>query len=226
MRGLKRLAFLLIALLSIGVCGCMSGEDTNQPERMKDMALAYLNEHYDDVFMPLSYFDGDWAYEYESITFTSEKFPDAIVEVRGYKNDNGSYRFKDNYYHCYMLDGAVSYGKELLAGENTVVKVRFANTVWSDELAGAQSFAEWQEQGTARVDFFMITGNALSADVQTGIVSKIADDKVCGYVTFIETEEDNLLQEIPLDEILNNHNKFVVSENDYFINREFEIEIN
>lgn len=224
----KRFLLLLITILiMIGVCGCM---DTNKKdtlaEEIRTEALAYLNNNYSDTFTAKLFIASNWAYEYESITFTSQKYPDAVVEVRVYKNDDGTYRFKDNYYHCYMMDSAASYGKALLAEENAVVKVRFANTVWSDELNGARSFEEWVERESARADFFVITGNALSADEQIEIVGKIANDKVCGYVTFFVTTEENLLQDMSLDEILNQQSKFVVGENKYFINRQFEIKTN
>lgn len=195
-------------------------------EEIRAEALAYLNNCYSDTFTPKVYTSSNWAYEYESITFTSEKYPGTIVEVRVYKNDDGTYRFKDNYFRCYMMDSAINYGKALIVEENAVIKARFPNTIWSDELAGAQSFEEWREYGTACVDLFVITRNALPTDVQARIANKVADDKVYGSVVFIATSEENLLKDKTLDEILNNQSKFVVSKNDYYIDSNFEIETN
>lgn len=221
------ICLMLIIATAIGACGCMeTNHKDTLAEEIRTDALAYLNNNYSDTFTAKLFTSSNWAYEYESITFTSQKYPDAIVEVRVYRNDDGTYRFKDNYYHCYMMDSTVCYGKSLFAEENAVVKVRFANTVWSDKLNGARSFEEWVAQGSARADFFVITGNALSADEQTEIVEKIANDKVCGYVTFFVTAEENLLQDMSLDEILNQQSKFVAGENKYFINRQFEIKTN
>ena len=223
----KAFALATIFLVIAGIlCGCIFGGQekvANTPDEFKDLALAYLNENYDgDTFTPRIYSGSNWAYEYESVTFTSEKFHDAIVEVRVYKNEDGTYRLKDNYYHCYMAESAIKYGEALVGEVNAAIKVRFHNTVWSDELAGAKTFAEWKEHGTACADIFVITEGMLSADVQTGIVKKIADDKVCGYVYFLATEAEDLLQDVSLDDILNDQAKYVVGKNVYFINRQFE----
>lgn len=224
----KRFLLLLITIIiMMGVCGCMETKNKDVlAEEIRTEALAYLNNSYSDTFTAKVFTASNWAYEYESITFTSEKYPDAIVEVRVYKNDDGTYRFKDNYFHCYMNDSAVTYGKAIVAEENAVVKVRFPNTVWSDELAGTQSFEEWKTQGAACADIFVITQNALSGDAQAEIAGKVAKDKVLGSVVFIVTNDENLLQDKTLDEILNNQSKFVVSKNDYYINSNFEIETN
>ena len=219
MRVLKRTLIVVItALLLIGVCGCAKTKNKETlAEEMQAEALAYLNDRYTDTFTPNVYTSSNWAYEYESITFTSGKYPRTSVEVRAYKNNDGTYRFKDNYFRCDMMDGAISYGKSLIEENPAVVKARFPNTVWSDELDGAISFEEWKAQGTACVDLFVITGYAFSTDVQEGIVSKAAEDKVCGSVVFIITDDENLLSGKTLDEILNNHNKFVVGKNTYTI---------
>lgn len=224
----KRFLLLLITIfIMIGVCGCMETKNKDVlAEEIRTEALAYLNNSYSDTFTAKVFTASNWAYEYESITFTSEKYPEAIVEVRVYKNDDGTYRFKDNYFRCYMNDSAVNYGKTIITGEYAVVKVRFPNTVWSDELAGAQSFEEWKAKGFARADIFVITQKAFSKDAQTEIASKVAKDKVLGSVVFIVTNDENLLQDKTLDEILNNQSKFVVSKNDYYIDSNFEIETN
>ncbi len=226
MNNIKRLSLLLaVMIIMSAVCGCSGTENKNiRAEKIKVEALAYLNNSYSDRFTAKTYTSSNWAYEYESITFKSEKFPHATVEVRIYKNDDGTYSFKDNYYHCYMMDGAVNYGRTLLSEEKATVKVRFRNTVWSDELNGAQTFEEWIAEGTACAEFFVITGNELPTEVQTEMVSKMAEDKVFGTVVFFVTNDENLLEEKNLDEILNNQNKFVVNENKYFITSDFQIE--
>ncbi len=216
---------LALILMSAFLCGC-TGLNNTRAEEMRSEAMAYLDKNYSDTFTAKGYTSNNWAYDYESVTFKSDKFPGSVVEVRIYKNSDGTYRFKDNYYHCYMIDGAINYGKSLISQENAVVKVRFPNTVWSDELEGAVTFDEWKEHGTARADLFIITGNALSADLQTEIVNKMAEDKVFGSVSFFVTKDEDLLKDKPLDEILNNQREFILSENKYYINSNFEIETN
>lgn len=195
-------------------------------EKIKTEALAYLSTNYSDTFTAKLFTSSSWAYKYDSITFTSDKYPEEIVEVHAYENEDGTYRFIDNYYHCYMLKSAIDYAKSFMIFEDAVVKVSFQNTVWSDELAGAQTFEEWKTKGTADADFFIITADSLTTGVQKEIVSKLAADKVSGNIVFVVTEDETLLQDKTLDEILNNQNKYVVSKSEYDIDDYYETEIN
>lgn len=219
------LLMLITVFLMIGVCGCTKVNNKNtQAEETKKEALGYLNTNYSDTFTAKVYTSSNWAYEYESVTFASQKYPEEVVEVLVYENEDGTKRFEDNYYQCYMLDEAINYGESLVTEEDVVVKVRFPEYVLSDELSGAKSFEEWKDKGTACADFFIITGNTLATDVQEEIVNKVATAKVSGTIVFVVTNDENLLQDITLDEILNNQNEYVVSNNDYYINSNFEIE--
>ena len=220
MKYAKYLLALFIVLLAVGVCGC---KKEPYAEKIRAEAESYLNEHYSDTFMPAVFIPGGWAYEFESITFSSEKYPEERVEVRVYQNDDGTYRFKDNYYHCYMMDSAVEYARAVLGEETAAVKVRFRNTVWSDELDGAETFEQWQARGTACAEFFVITRSTLAADAQLNIVEKIAEDQVSGMVMFLVTDDENLLRDKTLNEILNNQSKFVVGKDRYSIDYDFAV---
>lgn len=216
--------FLVLALaIGLTACGSMTGNKEIPAEKICSEALAYLNSNYSDTFTANVYTPSSWAYEYESITFGSEKFPGVVVEVRVYKNDDGTYRFKDNYYHCYMLEEAVSYCRNILDLESAAVKIRFPHTIWSDELGDAKSFEEWVKLGTCNMEIFVITKNTLSDDIQAGLVNSVAAEKIIGSVTFMTTNDGNLLADRELDEILNNQREFVVRQNKYFINSDFEI---
>ncbi len=209
---------LIIILIMIGVCGCMETNNVEtKAEQIKAEALTYLNSNYSDTFTAKLYSASGWAYEYESITFTSEKYPENIVEVRAYKDEDDKYRFIDNYYHCYMQESAEKYVKSLVSIENVVVKISFQNTVWSDELQGAKSFEEWQKKGTADADFYIITKEELSTELRMEMISKLVNDNVSGDIVFIVTRDENFLEEKSLDEILNNQKKYIESKIEYDI---------
>ncbi len=220
--------FLLMAVVmlsAVTTCGCMNAEGMEaRAEKAKREALEYLNASYTDTFTARTYTAGSWAYGYESITFASENYPDEIVEVRIHENEDGTHWFEDDYYQCYMLGDAVRYGESLVADVDTIVKVRFPDYVMSGDLSGAESFGEWKEQGTAVADFFIITRSSLPADTQEEIAKRVASDKIYAGITFLVTGDDSLLQDMPLDELLNNTNEYVVSENVYYINSDFETE--
>lgn len=200
----------------------MSNKNSNTAEIMRDKAMEYLNSKYNDTFTAEGYSSSSWAYEYSSITFKSMNYPSNIVEVRVYKNDDDSYTFKDNYFKCYMYEGAVIFFNGLI--KDAEVKVQFPNTIWSDELAGATSFSEWQTKGNCKVDAYFITLNELSSDEKNSIVEKVAEQNISGTVTFITTEDESKLSNHSLDDILNNQEKLISSKDDYFINSNFKVE--
>ena len=209
----------------MGVCGCMSNNRQNSAEEMQDNALTYLTNKYDDNFTSKGYSPSNWAYEYSSITFISEKYPDSVVEVRAYKNDDGTYSYQDNYFKCFMYDEAVAYFKSIVVGVYPLtVKVRFPSTVWSDELNNASSFTEWKANGNCTADVFFITHQNLSDEDKNKVVHNIADNNISGTITFFTTSNGNNLLDEPLDDILNNQSSFIEGKCEFYINSKFEIE--
>lgn len=200
----------------------MSKDKNNAAEIMREKATEYLNKKYNDTFTAEGYTSSNWAYDYSSITFTTKSFPSSIVEVRAYKNADNSYTFKDNYFKSFMNNDAVDFFKEFL--KDAEVKVRFPNTIWSDELGGASTFSEWQSIGNCTVDSYFITNNTLSDDVMNSIVESIAKQNVSGTVTFITTAYENKLKSEDLDNILNNQDKFISEKYEYYINSDFKPE--
>ena len=84
----------------------MSNNNSNKADKIKNKALEYLNANYDDTFTALGYSDGDWAYDYSTVNFTSEKYSKS-VEVKVYE-ENGTYAFTDDYFKLYMENDAVA----------------------------------------------------------------------------------------------------------------------
>ena len=209
---------ILLVVLCIGVCGCMSNQKQNQAETTRERALEYLRSNYEDVFTAQAYSANNWAYRYESVTFTSKKYPGATVEVRVYQNEDNSVTFVDNYFHCYMMQDAVDYSKSLL-GTNTVsVKVRFSNSIWSDDLVDAKSFTQWKELGNCEMDVFVIAKEALSQNEQTAFMETLVLEKITGMVTFFTTSDAELLVDYTLDDVLNNQSKLIQSRSQYYVN--------
>lgn len=220
----RALAALLAILATAGMSGCMLGGKRSSAEQLRTQALEYLADRYSDAFTAIGYSSADWAYPYESIRFSCEKFPDAVVEVRACKNEDGNYLFKDNYYQCCMMDDAVAYCTDSAGLEQIHVKVRFSNAVWSDDLKDAQTFADWLSLGNCRLDVFVISSDALLPETQIAYVEQLASDRIAGSVSFITTDDRDLLAGKPLDEILNRQSEYVIEKTDYFINSNFEVE--
>lgn len=217
---------LMSVILMMGVSGCMSNNKENSAEEMKGLALEYLDQTYSDTFTAKGYSASNWAYPYSSITFSSEKYPESTVEVRAYKDDQGVITWKDNYFHLYMMDEATEYYTRELDMSEANVKVRFPNSVWSDELAGATSFLTWMEQGTCMADVFIITKEEVPDEDKDAFVHRVASDHIAGTITFFTTTDDHSLAEWSLDEILNHQGDVIGSTKAYFINSSFEISTN
>lgn len=227
MKRMRQLPVLLmIVLITMGVGGCMSDNKQSSAERMREKALEYLNMNYDDTFTAKGYASSNWAYEYETITFAPGKYSDSIVEVIAYKNDDGSYVFKDDYFKCYMQSDARTYFAGLLEDTICSIKIRFPDAIWSDELGNATSFEEWKNLGSCEVDIFVFTSTEVKEELRISYVNKVASDKIEGTVTFFTTSDDELLADYNLDEILNNQSEYVGSKCRYYINENYEVEDN
>ena len=118
--------------------------------------------------------------------------------------NDGVFTFKDNYYHCFMMNDAIDYLRVLTSEQTVSTKVRFLNAVWSDELNGAKTFAEWVDCGNCNLDVFYITNAPLSSDAKNRIVVSISECKIFGSVYFLTTNDELLLDSKTIDEILNN----------------------
>lgn len=217
-----KLLLVLVTVTSImlGVCGCMNNNITS-PEYVREKALEYLAANYDDTFTALGYADGGWAYEHVNITFSSQKYFGAPVEMKVFEED-GNLTFVDNYYHCFMKDDAIEYFVSLLNEQGTVF-VRFPGYVWSDELNGATTFSQWKESGDCCLDVFVLTKDTLSEDTQNTFVSTVVNEKISGTITFFTTKSNVSLSGCTLDDILNNLDQYIDSEVNYSIDSNFEI---
>lgn len=202
----------------------MSDSTKEVAEGTRDKAQAYLENKYNDTFTVKAFTSAGWAYPYYSMTFTSQKYSGATVEVRGYQDENGETVFVDNYFRLDMMQDAVAYCKSMFSNGAVSVRVRFPNSVWSDKLAGAETFAQWREHETCEMDIFVITAEELSESEQMTFSEAIAEDKICGLITFFTTDDKALLADYALNDILNNQGKLVQSQNRYYINYKFEIQ--
>lgn len=224
---LSALSLLLMSVIMVmGVSGCMSNNKNYSAEEMKTLALEYLEQTYSDTFTARGYTASNWAYPYSCITFSSEKYSGSVVEVRAYRDEQGVITWKDNYFHLYMMDEATEYYTRQLNMSEANVKIRFPNSVWSDELEGASSFLTWMEQGTCMADVFVITREEVPDVEKDAFVHRVASDHIAGTITFFTTTDDRLLAEWSLDEILNHQGDVIRSTKAYFINSSFEISMN
>jgi hypothetical protein len=220
----RKFFFLLIVGLFImtGIYGC-GITAKNRPERMKDLALAYLEENYDDSFKPLGYFDGGWAYPYETVTFTSEKYGKA-VEVIIYDND-GKYTFEDDYFQLYMQSDAISYFRALIKklGYTSEIKVRFESLKLPDSLERNASFAEYVASGKCDVEVYIITASEISERDRERFLAKLCENKIMGHFRFVVTSDEYLLASYDISGIVNEKEDTIMEKKSYSINSSYQV---
>lgn len=214
---------LLLALMVAPLCGCMSENKTNKAERMKEIALEYLNENYDDNFSALGYSDGDWAYDYSTVKFTSDKYSEA-VEVKIYE-DNGNYAFKDNYFKLNMREDAENYFAALSSkyGYVAEVKVRFISSELPDTITNNANFAEYVTTEKCNVEVYFISNSDFAKSDIASILTDISAAKIMGNFRFAVTNDPDLLSQYSISEIVNEKAESVSKKESFTVNSNFEV---
>ncbi len=207
-------------ILLMGVCGCMT-EPINRAEQVKGLVLDYLNERYDDSFSAQAYSAESWAYRYESMSIASAKY-DAFFTVRVF-TDHETPVLIDNYYHLFMQSDAEEFFQIVAADFATAVKVRFQESIWSDELAGSESFADYVKSGLCDIDVFFLTNKDLAGLAAEERVQALAESKIRGTFKFIRLKPKALTMDLTVSQLYRDYAELVQEERSFFINREFAV---
>lgn len=201
----------------------MSNNNSNQVETIKNKALEYLNANYDDTFTALGYGDGDWAYDYSTVNFTSKKYSES-VEVRVYE-ENGTYTFTDDYFKLYMENDAVLYLKDIVSryGKNTEIKVRFISPELPDSLNNQSTFFDYVLSEKCNLEVYFISNSAFNESDITAILSYICNAKIMGNFRFTVTNDEALLSIYSISEIVNEKAGSIIEKKSYTINSNFKV---
>lgn len=213
----------MIMTLAMGVCGCMKDNKSNGAEEAKRIALEYLNKNYDDTFTALGYTSNNWAYNYESIRFNSQRYDDAI-EVRIY-NENGDTTFKDDYFKLTMKTDAEDYFAAIASkyGYKTETKVNFAFFELPEGIDGNSKFSEYVSTGKCDIEVYYISNFAFDEYSVNSILNDVCNAKIMGYFRFIETNDNNLLAQYSIDEIVNEKSDSIISKQRYTIDTDYKV---
>lgn len=225
MKIIKQLSLLLLSIILIlGVCGCMSNNNSNKAEKTKDVALEYLNENYDDTFTALGYSDGDWAYDYSTVNFTSAKYSKP-VEVRVYEIDE-KYSFKDDYFKLYMENDAVLFFENIVSkyGKENEIKVRFVSPELPDSLSTKATFLDYVSSAKCNMEVYIISSSAFNESDINAILSDICNAKIMGNFRFIVTTDKDLLSAYGISEIVNEKADSIIEKKSYSINSSFKVD--
>lgn len=201
----------------------MSNDSSNKAEKIKEIALEYLNANYDDTFTAVGFSDGDWAYDYSTVNFTSAKYS-KTVEVRVYEIDE-KYYLKDDYFKLYMEKDAVLFFKNIVneyVKENEI-KVRFISPELPDLLSTKSTFSDYVASEKCNLEVYVITGEAFSERDISAILSNICNAKIMGIFRFAVTNDKELLSAYNISEIVNEKADSIIEKKSYSINSYFKV---
>lgn len=195
----------------------------NAVEELKDQALAYLNENYNDTFLPV-YFEGkNWAYSYDTISFTSEKYNGKSLYV--YHNRTDTSVFVDNYFTLTMQYDAEEYFLKLLdmSDDDIFCRVNIDNPYRTDDLPANVTFLEYLSEGEIMLDIYFFSDNEIPKDLQEGFLSKMIEHKINAGVQFNVVRGNTVeMTQTSLDDILNNENMILITKQ-YLIKKDFSV---
>lgn len=201
----------------------MKDSKSNGAEEAKRIALEYLNDNYNDTFTAIGYTSNNWAYNYESIRFNSQKYGDA-VEVRIY-NENGDTTFKDDYFKLTMKADAEDYFAAIAYkyGYKTETKANFAFFELPNGIDGNSKFSEFVATGKCDIEVYYISSSAFDEYSISSILNDVCNAKIMGYFRFIETNDSSLLAQYSIDEIVNEKSDSIISKQSYTIDNDYKV---
>lgn len=201
----------------------MSNNKSNKADKIKDKALEYLNANYEDTFTALGYSDGDWAYDYSTVNFTSEKYSKSF-EVRVYE-ESGTYAFTDDYFKLYMENDAVAYLKNIANKyeKDNEIKVRFISPELPDLLNNKSTFSDYVASEKCNLEVYIISASSFSESDITAMLSDICGAKIMGNFRFAVTNDKDLLSAYSISEIVNDKADSIIEKKNYSINSNFKV---
>jgi hypothetical protein len=182
-------------MIILGVSGCMGkGEEKSKqdPEQVKGLVLAHLQEKYGEEFVPLSFSGSSWAYVHNTMYVYPKNDSQKSVEVHIIFNKDGSYQISDNYFGALI---APEYSKVISGFVGEIYKdyklyIQFDEGVYPDRLNKNTKLEEIYKEGelfSSSSTVFIKEDSAKGIDSHDSlkkIAEKMIDRKLVGDVTF------------------------------------------
>ena len=130
----KRLLFITVIALMIGMCGCM---DNNKSSIIADQARTYLREKYDQDFQTISIIDKSIDVPFEELCFRPDNYPEEVVTVYRYKSKDGEgHYFTDDFYRVIIRDDYKTKIQTIIDGKlkRNIFCFNFTASYFPDEL--------------------------------------------------------------------------------------------
>ncbi len=169
-------AFLIIAIMTTGVCGCMENSKRNITEEM----VQYLNEKYDDTFTYKKPFGGMAGAESKKIICSSEKYPEKDVCVIYYEENNEEV-FADNYMGVKYEESMVNALESALGSvfrDDYQLFYSVALQAITENASNDMTFEEYAAERSSGIMFTAVVGEEFSASDEERIAEELEKELV------------------------------------------------
>ena len=221
----RAIVIITVVLTAIGGSGCMSMENkvANKAEELKDAALVYLNENYDDVFLPVRLRSKSWMDPYDLITFKSEKYNNREFSVYRYADNE----FSDNYFTLQLEKEGQQYFEKILKEQSIEgsIKIGFFGDGRPEFLPRNPKFEDYIEYGTMSFTIYIFTEKKLDTEKRRAFIDVLVQNKFNPSIAFITTKISlSEVESYELDEMLGKAELLFIVKNSYSISVDFEID--
>lgn len=169
----RLISIFLIVVLMIGANGCMGIGRISIVDKM----IAYMNEKYpDDVFVYKEPFGGGAGISTKKIIVSSEKYPDADIYVMCVKNEDGTYKYSDNYLGVKYNDQTVEMIKDILTtafGTDFFLSYNVSMYGHPQEYSADTTFEEYIDDAASDIGFLAVIGDSYQISNKEELVSQL-----------------------------------------------------
>lgn len=219
---MKKKIYLILTFVFLFICltGCFNkNKKTNEQLTLEYLSNSYSN--YNDTFTYINC-GYDLFGSNQKCYYKSKKYNDEITIYITKENNN--YSFEDNYFKLYMRDNANQYFYDISNKYiESSVKVRFDNLTLPSGLNNESSFLDLVNNQKSNISVYFISKNTFSQTQIDSILNEIQSNKIMGNFKFIQTNDNNLLNDYSISDIVNNYSELIILEQNYEINSNFKI---
>ncbi|WP_026476057.1 hypothetical protein [Alkaliphilus transvaalensis] len=232
----KRMILIgLTLVILIGVSGCTKKKNRYTPEGIKEMMLAYLEEKYDEEFVPISLTMENWAYKYDSLrVYPKNGNREDFFEVQGFRMDDGTYEMMDGYFKYIIKDAYEVQIREYVSEYYDDIKIftRISGSgVYDDRLNKSTKLSEVYDIDPSylpAIDIFVkedTTQEIEASEILRDVGNRLIEDKLPAMLVLYIVYEDKF-PEADLSFLKLHHTefpKYVIEERMLTIGRKLEI---
>ncbi len=187
-----RITCVIAVLFLAGGCSGRSrimdnmNKSSEGAERIREEALAYLAEQYDDNFTITLLESAGISMDYDRLTVLSDAYPGESFYVNRYVKD-GEELFRDNYFTLYMRRDAEQFFSDMAkqVKEGTSVQVKLKLSVRPETMTAQSTFADMVSlHGSTELYIYLYHKEAFSKAEQDAFLEALKEAECSASIIF------------------------------------------